>query len=63
MLWTILVPELMVLWAAGQWFDAAQVVRDRAATLNAGAEQERDSVGEEVCDASKGAIQSVINPR
>ncbi|KAF4591287.1 hypothetical protein EYR40_009890 [Pleurotus pulmonarius] len=50
MLWTILVPELMVLWAAGQWFDAAQVVRDRAASLNAGAEEERN---DEVRDGSK----------
>ncbi|KAL4261187.1 hypothetical protein AB1N83_010319 [Pleurotus pulmonarius] len=54
MLWTILVPELMVLWAAGQWFDAAQVVRDRATTLNAGAEEERN---DEINDGNGKALE------
>ncbi|KAF7422647.1 hypothetical protein PC9H_010803 [Pleurotus ostreatus] len=35
MLWTVLVPELVVMWAAHQWFDANQIVRARAAGLDA----------------------------
>lgn len=44
MLWAILVPELMVMWAVHQWFDAAEVVRHRAASLNEGDEQQRERV-------------------
>lgn len=28
MLWAILVPELMVMWAVRQWFEAGQAVED-----------------------------------